>query len=105
MIRKNLIGEIEPVIEKIGKYYYDDPKNHKNGEFDIVTLDERGFVFYEAKFRKNPINREMIEEEIKQVKETGLNCYKYVFISKSGFDFDEYSDVELIKINELYSFK
>ncbi len=29
----------KPVFEKIGKYYYNDPVNHKNGEFDIVTED------------------------------------------------------------------
>lgn len=39
LIRKNKAGEIEPVIENIGKYYYDNPEKRANGEFDIVTED------------------------------------------------------------------
>lgn len=53
LIRKNKEGEIEPVIEKIGKYYYDNPEERSNGEFDIVTEDELGYAFYEVKFKKS----------------------------------------------------
>lgn len=47
LIRKNRKGLMDEVFEKIGKYYYDDPIEKKNGEFDIVTLDDRGYIFYE----------------------------------------------------------
>ena len=103
LIRKNKKGEINPIFEKIGKYYYDNPKEHTNGEFDVVTQDEKGYVFYEAKFRKNPINASIIENEIKQVKSTGLNCYKYVFISKSGFQFENNENVDFIDLDNLYN--
>ena len=53
LIRLNKAGRIEEPFEKIGKYYYDDVKNHSNGEFDVVTEDENGYVFYEAKFKKS----------------------------------------------------
>ena len=102
LIRKNKKGEINPIFEKIGKYYYDNPKEHTNGEFDVVTQDEKGYVFYEAKFRKNPINSSIIENEIKQVKSTGLNCYKYVFISKSGFQFENNENIDFIDLDNLY---
>lgn len=102
LIRKNKKGEIKPVFEKIGKYYYDNPKEHTNGEFDVVTQDEKGYVFYEAKFRKNPINSSIIENEIKQVKSTGLNCYKYVFISKSGFQCDRNENVDYIELDDFF---
>lgn len=102
LIRKNRKGEIEPVIEKIGKYYYDNPKEHTNGEIDVVTEDEKGYVFYEVKFKNKPITDEIIDKEIKQVEATGLNCYKYVFISKSGFKNKNRSNVELIELKELY---
>ncbi len=102
LIRKNKTGEIDPVIEKIGKYYYNDPKKHKNGEFDIVTEDENGYVFYEVKFRKKQINDEMIKKEIEQVQATGLNCYKYVFFSRSGFHCQKSDSVEFIELNELF---
>ena len=69
LIRKNKAGEIEPVIENIGKYFYDNPEKRTNGEFDIVTEDESGYVFYEVKFRKKPVSDDMIDEEIEQVKQ------------------------------------
>ncbi len=102
LIRQNRQGNIDPVIEKIGKYYYDDPKNHTNGEFDIVTIDEKGYVFYEAKFRNKKTSKEVIEEEIRQVKETGLDCYKYVFFSREGFTETETDIVKHIELENLY---
>lgn len=102
LIRKNKDGKIDPVIENIGKYYYDNPVDRTNGEFDIVTLDELGYVFYEVKFRKKPVTDEMINEEIEQVKATGLNCYKYVFFSRSGFECESRDDVKWIELGELF---
>ena len=103
LIRQNRMGNIKPVIEKIGKYYYDDPNNHTNGEFDVVTYDEKGYAFYEVKFRKRPVSKDIIEAEIQQVKKTGLDCYKYVFISRAGFEVEPLRDVQLIELRELFS--
>lgn len=102
LIRQNRLGNINPVIEKIGKYYYDNPKERTNGEFDVVTLDEKGYVFYEVKFRNKKTSDEVIEEEIHQVKETGLNCYKYVFISRAGFTGKETDEVKHVELGEIY---
>lgn len=103
LIRQNRIGQISPVIEKIGKYYYDDPVNHRNGEFDVVTLDEKGYVFYELNFRKNRISKAIIDKEIEQVKATELNPYKYVFISRSGFEISPEDNLELIDLSDLFN--
>ena len=102
LIRENRAGNIEPVIEKIGKYYYDDPTTHTNGEFDVVSLDELGYVFYEVKFRKKKISKKVIDEEIQQVKNTGLNCYKYVFFARSGFTAKETDEIKQIELAQLY---
>lgn len=102
LIRENRAGRIEPVIERIGKYYYDDPKNRTNGEFDIVTEDENGYAFYEVKFRKKQVSNEVIDEEISQVEATGLNCYKYVFFSRSGFNCDGRDNVRLINLSDIF---
>lgn len=102
LIEQNKKGLIEPVIEKIGKYYYDDPKNKTNGEFDIVSLDENGYVFYEVKFKKNVINESEIESEINQVKKTGFSCYRYVFITRSGITYNGEENVREIALHELY---
>lgn len=57
----------------------------RNGEFDIVTLDSKGYIFYKVKYGNKRIDKKMIEDEILDVKSAGLECYKYVFFSKSGF--------------------
>lgn len=102
LIRQNRQGNIEMPFDKIGKYYYDDPKTKTNGEFDIVTQDPNGYIFYEAKFRKEPVNKAMIEKEIEQVKSTGMDCHKYGFFSRSGFDMEEDDQILLIPLKELY---
>ena len=102
LIRENKAGNINPVFEKIGKYYYDNPKEHTNGEFDIVTEDELGFAFYEVKFRKAPVTKSMVENEIAQVDATGLKCYKYVFFSRSGYEEMEFDNVVKIDIKALF---
>jgi len=102
LIRKNKSGHMEPVFEKIGKYYYDDAKNHINGEFDIVTEDENGYIFYEVKFKKKELTVAEVMEEVEQVKKTGLECYKYVFITRSGISPVEDSMIEHISLEEVY---
>jgi len=102
LIRKNKLGLINPSFDSIGKYYYDDPKKHKNGEFDVVTHDENGYIFYEVKFRNKPISIEMIEEEIKQIEECGISCYKYGFVSKSGFEKIDNNLIQ-ITIEDIYN--
>ena len=103
LIRKNRKGLMENIFEKIGKYYYDDPVERKNGEFDIVTRDDQGYVFYEAKFRKDPVTESMIQNEIRQVKQTGLDCYQYGFFSRSGFSCEQQENRILIELDELYA--
>lgn len=102
LIRQNRAGRIAEPFEKIGKYYYDDPKTKTNGKFDIVTEDEKGYIFYEAKFRKNPVNQKMIETEIEQVNQTKLKAYCYGFVSRSGFADDVTNDVIKYDLNDLY---
>jgi len=106
LILKNQQGEMEEPFEAIGKYYYDLPKEHKNGEFDVVTKDDRGYAFYEAKFREAPVSNAMVEKEIQQVNMTGLYCYRYGFFSKSGYDEDiSRSDVVKYTLDDLYNEK
>ena len=85
LIRKNRLGKLEEDFEKIGKYYYDDSVNHKNGEFDVVTQNDNSYVFYEAKFKSEKLDKNLIWKEIEQVNNTGLFCNKYGFFSKSGY--------------------
>lgn len=102
LIRQNRRGMLPEVFEKIGKYYYNDPKTKTNGEFDVVTCDPKGYTFYEVKFRKTPVTEHLIRDEIKQVNETGLYCYQYGFISRSGFNVKPQSNVLLISLDGFY---
>ncbi len=105
LIRKNRSGELTDLFEKIGKYWYDDPVNHKNGEFDVVTENDGSYIFYEAKFRNEKLDKNLIWNEIQQVNSTGLVCNKYGFFSKSGYnEIDETYKKQLIlyKLEDLY---
>ncbi len=102
LIRQNREGKSEDIFEKIGKYWYDNPEEKTNGEFDIVTESEKGYAFYEAKSRKEPISQEMIDKEIEQVHKTGLNCYRYGFFSRSGFKDITGKNLFLIELKDLY---
>ena len=102
LIRQNRAGKLSIPFDRIGKYYYDVPQTRTNGEFDIVTEDPNGYVFYEAKFRSELLTESMIQQEIEQVRRTGMNCYRYAFISRSGFDAQADEGVELISLEKLY---
>ena len=103
LIRLNKAGKTIIPFFKIGKYDYDDPVNKKNGEFDVVTEDSEGYIFYECKYRNTKISQHLIENEIEQVKQTGMNCYKYGFFSKCGFDPIKHDDVILYSLDDLFS--
>lgn len=102
LIRQNLQGKLSLPFDSIGKYYYDLPKEHRNGEFDIVTHDERGYIFYEAKFRKDPITEQMMLHEIERVNATGLYCYRYGFFSRSGYESSPRPDIITYDPHDLY---
>ena len=103
LIRQNRLGKLAIPFEKIGKYYYDDPTTRTNGEFDIVPKDPEGYIFYEAKFHKASLTPSMIEQEIKQVKVAKLDCYRYGFFSRSGFESKPSYDMIFITLDDLYS--
>lgn len=105
LIRKNRSGQLADSFEKIGKYYYDNPVNRTNGEFDIVSENNGSYIFYEAKFREEKLDKNLIWDEIQQVNNTGLICSKYGFFSKAGYKkIDEkYKDkLILYTIGDLY---
>ncbi len=102
LIRLNKLGLNDEVFYKIGKYYYDDPKTKTNGEFDVVTLDSQGYIFYEAKYKNHKVNNELIKKEIEQVQNTGMNCYRYGFFSKSGYEDIENDNYILYTLDDVY---
>lgn len=102
LIRRNRAGKLQTPFTKIGKYWYDDPKHHRNGDLDLVTLDADGYIYYEAEFGNGPVTGAMMEQRIQQVNDTGLACYRYAFISRSGFEKTWRNDVIQIAMKDLY---
>ncbi len=78
-------------------------KKHENGEFDVFTHDELGYIFYEVKFKNKPISKNAMFEEIEKVKKCVINSDRFGFISKSGF-VEKIDDVIQINIDDLYNF-
>lgn len=104
LIRENKNGKINPPFRKIGKYYYDDPINRKNGEFDIVSEDINGFTFYECKYINEKVNEKIIKKEIEEVNKSPLKAKKYGFFSKNGFEINEglKENIKLYTLEDLY---
>lgn len=98
-------SDISLDIYDVGTFWYDLPKEHKNGEFDCVIQNKDGYSFYEVKYYDHPISYGEFRKEMQQVsfaasfvnvKNTGCICL-------AGFDFkDEQSD--LITGDMLYIF-
>lgn len=95
LLRMNFLGKIMPPIMDIGTYFYNDKKNKVNRQFDIVTLDEKGYISYECKFTNSKIGLDVVNEEIYQTKNLEIGFYKLGFISKNGFE----SDVDRAKFS------
>lgn len=86
ILKATFKGLIKTPLMDIGTYFFNDPKNKINREFDVVTLDKNGYISYECKYSDRPIDLKVIEEEEEQVKNLNIDFYKLGFISKAGFD-------------------
>ncbi len=67
-----------------------------------VTKDPQGYIFYEAEFRKAPLSASVIRDEIRQVKRSGLDCYRYGFFARSGFQCQPDENQIFIDIKQVY---
>ena len=48
LIKENKKEDVLNPFYQIGTYWYDDPRNKVNGQFDVVTKDKNGYIFFEA---------------------------------------------------------
>ena len=103
LIRQNKEGKIKPTLYKVGKYYYDNPVNRTNGEFDVVTLNKYGYDFYEVKFTNDSIDDSVVNEEEYQLSKANIKFNKLGFVSKSGFHLSNPENYILINIDEMYN--
>ena len=73
-------------VMNIGTFYYDDPVEKRNGEFD-VALDYGGtYGIFEAKYHKDPMELDEIHREIAQIRDIReIPVTQIGFISINGF--------------------
>ena len=72
------------------KYYsVQDGLSQKN--IQNFIQDDNGYIFYECKYKNSRVTQDVVDQEIEQVKNVNMTCYKYGLFSKSGFDLkDDY---------------
>ncbi len=103
LIRMNKKGRVRELFLDIGTYYFDNPKRHRNGPFDVVTLDDKGYVFYECKYTKDKIGLSVVREEEERVRSLGLCGTRLGFLARNGFDNEmKEKDYVLYELKDYY---
>ena len=75
-----------PGLRGIGTFYYDDPVNRKNGEFEVALQFQASWQIWEAKYMKNPLTLDEIHREVAQIRAIPLSHVEKIgFIAASGF--------------------
>ena len=93
-----------PDIEDFGSYWYDDPVNRTNGEFDCVIRRTGDlYDFYECKYFDRPMTLKECEQEKDQLRKMqGIEVTGIGFVCAGGFDFESKTDLILIDGESLY---
>ncbi len=106
LLKLNFNNKLNEIILDIGTYSFDNSKNKINREFDVVTLDQKGYISYECKYKNEEIGMDVINEEINQVKDLDIEFYKLGFISKNGFKEEvDKSKYNCFSLDKFYDFK
>ena len=88
-------------VRNIGTYYYDDPINKKNGEFDVALEFKDYLKIIEVKYYKNKLTLKEMNKEVEQIKNLKTNLkVEYAFVATSGYETCEY---ECLDVNCLYN--
>ena len=93
-----------PDIEDFGSYWYDDPVNKTNGEFDcVIKRTGNLYDFYECKFFDRPMTLRECEQKKDQLQKTqGIQVTGIGFVCAEGFDFESKAQFILIDGEALY---
>ena len=104
LTRANKAKKLDTPFYKIGSYWYDDPANKTNGQFDVATMDKLGYRLFECKYTKNPIDYKVIYEEKRQTFSLPIGPVRLGFISRNGFELDENEkkDLTLFTLDDFY---
>lgn len=98
----NRNGKFIPPFSEIGTYYFDDPINKINRQFDVVVKREDGYIPFEVKYRNGKMSQGEVDKEIEQVNSSPLKAVNYGFISKNGFSSLRENDYFLFSLDDLF---
>jgi AAA+ ATPase superfamily predicted ATPase len=85
LIRQNRKNALPHLYEDIGTFWYGDPIEKKNGQFDVALRYGKEFLLVECKFTNKPIGQSVVNEEVRQTKKLNLGDVSLGFASLSGF--------------------
>lgn len=102
LIRKNLSGDMNPFFEEIGSFSYNNKKTHINGQYDIVTKDKNGYVFYECKYTNSPVDSHIEKELIDSLAQNNIEYYNLGFFSKNSFENLSDKNYRLYDLDDLF---
>ena len=93
-----------PDIEDFGSYWYDDPVNKTNGEFDcVIRRTGDRFDFYECKYFDRAMTLKECEQEKEQIGQIqGIEVTGIGFVCAGGFDFENKTPFILVDGEALY---
>lgn len=91
-------------IEDFGSYWYDDPLNKNNGEFDcVIKRSDDKYDFFECKYFDRPMTEEECIQEKSQLDNIhGIEVSNIGFICSGGFSFKNKFGYILIDDKSLY---
>ena len=104
LVEMNKRNMLKVPFYAIGKLTYHNKKDDINREFDIVTEDDNGYIYYECKYHQKKMSHKEIEEEIAQASSTTIKFYKYAFFSRKGYEKDaSKKEYMLYTLKDIYS--
>lgn len=86
LIMRNKQNRISPVFFDIGRLTYHDRKTSLDYEFDIVTTDRNGNIYYECKYTGHPVDKQTVNSTIAHAEQSSFHFYTYGFFSRSGYE-------------------
>ena len=91
--------------EDYGNWWGNDPLRKQESEIDIVAYTQEAMLFIECKWRKEKVQRKVLEALIEKSKMFKADEAFYWIISMSGFHHVEHSwgNVEMIDLKQVYS--
>lgn len=95
-------GKINPPLQAIGRYVYNNKEDKTKREFDVTVLINDSWSEYECKYLKDPVSLKEYQDESDQVKKLGLKFKDIGFISKSGYTKDFPTDVPHYSLSDFY---